>query len=208
MEVNIEKDESIDDLQLNGLQLIQKNEGFRFGVDAVLLSHFANVKKKHRVIDLCTGTGIVSFLMYGKYNPSEVVGLEIQEEMVEMANRSAKLNDITDRIEFVKGDLKDKKLLDSLGRFDVASINDYDGLILGCPAMGAEVLEECEFQPVFDEMINSLNGKSVALFGSYGWGSGEWMTTWEEQVKEAGADLFENGLIINETPDEDGLNTG
>ena len=58
-----------------------------------------------------------------------------------------------------------------------------------------------------DEMINSLNGKSVALFGSYGWGSGEWMTTWEEQVKEAGADLFENGLIINETPDEDGLNT-
>ena len=63
------------------------------------------------------------------------------------------------------------------------------------------------FQPVFDEMINSLNGKSVALFGSYGWGSGEWMTTWEEQVKEAGADLFENGLIINETPDEDGLNT-
>ena len=62
MEVNIEKDESIDDLQLNGLQLIQKNEGFRVGVDAVLLSHFANVKKKHRVIDLCTGTGIVSFL--------------------------------------------------------------------------------------------------------------------------------------------------
>lgn len=50
--------------------------------------------------------------------------------------------------------------------------------ILGCPAMGAEVLEECEFQPVFDEMINSLNGKSVALFDSYGWGSGEcWMTT-------------------------------
>ena len=123
MEVNIEKDESIDDLQLNGLQLIQKNEGFRFGVDAVLLSHFANVKKKHRVIDLCTGTGIVSFLMYGKYNPSEVVGLEIQEEMVEMANRSAKLNDITDRIKFVKGDLKDKKLLDSLGRFDVVTVN-------------------------------------------------------------------------------------
>ena len=123
MEVNIEKDESIDDLQLNGLQLIQKNEGFRFGVDAVLLSHFANVKKKHRVIDLCTGTGIVSFLMYGKYNPSEVVGFEIQEEMVEMANRSAKLNDITDRIKFVKGDLKDKKLLDSLGRFDVVTVN-------------------------------------------------------------------------------------
>ena len=62
MEVNIGKDESIDDLQLNGLQLIQKEQGFRFGVDAVLLSHFANVKKKHRVIDLCTGTGIVVIL--------------------------------------------------------------------------------------------------------------------------------------------------
>ena len=123
MEVNIGKDESIDDLQLNGLQLIQKEQGFRFGVDAVLLSHFANVKKKHRVIDLCTGTGIVSFLMYGKYNPSEVVGLEIQEEMVEMANRSSKLNDTSDIVKFVQGDLKDKALLDSLGRFDVVTVN-------------------------------------------------------------------------------------
>lgn len=123
MEVNIEKDESIDDLQLNGLQLIQKNEGFRFGGDAVLLSHFANVKKKHRVIDLCTGTGIVSFLVYGKYKPQEVIGLEIQDDMVEMANRSSKLNDTSDIVKFVQGDLKDKALLDSLGRFDVVTVN-------------------------------------------------------------------------------------
>ena len=80
--------------------------------------------------------------------------------------------------------------------FDVASVSDYDGIMLGCPAMGAEVL---------DEMENSLRGKSVALFGSYGWGSGEWMENWEEQVKNAGADLFEKGLIINEAPDEGGL---
>ena len=123
MEVNIGKDESIDDLQLNGLQLIQKEQGFRFGVDAVLLSHFANVKKKHRVIDLCTGTGIVSFLVYGKYNPQEVIGLEIQDDMVEMANRSSKLNDTSDIVKFVQGDLKDKALLDSLGRFDVVTVN-------------------------------------------------------------------------------------
>lgn len=89
--------------------------------------------------------------------------------------------------------------------FDVASVSDYDGIMLGCPAMGAEVLEESEFQPVYDEMENSLRGKSVALFGSYGWGSGEWMENWEEQVKNAGADLFEKGLIINEAPDEGGL---
>mgnify|MGYP004527235381 FL=1 len=123
MEDNIGKDESIDDLQLNGLQLIQKEQGFRFGVDAVLLSHFANVKKKHRVIDLCTGTGIVSFLVYGKYKPQEVIGLEIQDDMVEMANRSSKLNDTSDIVKFVQGDLKDKALLDSLGRFDVVTVN-------------------------------------------------------------------------------------
>ena len=123
MEVNIGKDESIDDLQLNGLQLIQKEQGFRFGVDAVLLSNFANVKKKHRVIDLCTGTGIVSFLVYGKYKPQEVIGLEIQDDMVEMANRSSKLNDTSDIVKFVQGDLKDKALLDSLGRFDVVTVN-------------------------------------------------------------------------------------
>ena len=78
--------------------------------------------------------------------------------------------------------------------FDVASVSDYDGIMLGCPAMGAEVLEESEFQPVYDEMESSLRGKSVALFGSYGWGSGEWMENWEEQVKNAGADLFEEGF--------------
>ena len=86
MDLNINIDESIDDLQLNGLRLIQKKSGFRFGVDAVLLSDFANVKKKHRVLDLCTGTGIVPFLIHGKYSPKEVWGVEIQEEMVEMAN--------------------------------------------------------------------------------------------------------------------------
>ena len=123
MEVNIGKDESIDDLQLNGLQLIQKEQGFRFGVDAVLLSHFANVKKKHRVIDLCTGTGIVPFLVYGKYSPQEVIGLEIQEDMVEMANRSSILNNTEDKVKFINGDLKDKKIIDSIGKFDVVTVN-------------------------------------------------------------------------------------
>ena len=123
MNVKINIDEGVDDLQLNGLRLIQKQQGFRFGVDAVLLSHFANIKNKHRVIDLCTGTGIVPFLAYGKYEPKEVVGLEIQEDMIEMANRSSILNDTTDVVKFVQGDLKDKALLDSLGKFDVLTVN-------------------------------------------------------------------------------------
>lgn len=123
MDVKLNIDESIDDLQLNGLKLIQKNSGFRFGVDAVLLSDFANVKNKHRAIDLCTGTGIVPFLIHGKYNPQEAIGLEIQEDMVDMALRSSELNETVDRVKFIQGDLTDKKLINSLGRFDVVTVN-------------------------------------------------------------------------------------
>lgn len=123
MDLSINIDESIDDLQLNGLRLIQKKSGFRFGVDAVLLSDFANVKKKHRVLDLCTGTGIVPFLIHGKYSPKEVWGVEIQEEMVEMANRSSQLNNTVDIVKFKCADLKDKGLVSELGRFDIVTVN-------------------------------------------------------------------------------------
>lgn len=82
----------------------------------------------------------------------------------------------------------------------------YDTLILGCPAMGAEVLEEAEFEPFFTELEANLAGKRVALFGSYGWGDGEWMRDWETRVTDAGAKLVGNeGLIINETPNSGGL---
>ena len=120
--VEIKNDENIDDLQLNGLMLIQKKDGFKFGVDAVLLSDFANVKKKHKVIDLCTGTGIIPFLLYGKYNPSSIKGIEIQEDMVEMANRSVELNKINN-IEFIHSDLKDIKFLKTLEKADVVTVN-------------------------------------------------------------------------------------
>lgn len=82
----------------------------------------------------------------------------------------------------------------------------YDILILGCPAMGAEVLEEGEFEPFFTELEGKLSGKKVALFGSYGWGDGDWMRDWESRVTDAGATLIGGeGLIINEVPDDDGL---
>lgn len=121
--VNIYEDELIDDLQLKGLKLIQKNFGFKFGIDAVLLSDFAQVKSKHTVIDLCTGTGIVPFLLMGKYSPKEVCGIEIQEEMAEMASRSSKLNSLEDKVKFYAKDLKDKDFLKQLGRFDVLTVN-------------------------------------------------------------------------------------
>lgn len=119
----IREDELIDDLQLNGLSLIQKKEGFKFGIDAVLLSHFANVKRNFRVMDLCTGTGIVPFLIYGKYSPKEVFGLEIQEDMVEMAERSVRMNNLEEKLHFINHDLKDINYLKSLERFDVVTVN-------------------------------------------------------------------------------------
>ena len=83
---------------------------------------------------------------------------------------------------------------------------EYDKLALGCPAMGAEVLEESEFEPFFTELEGRLGGKRVALFGSYGWGDGQWMRDWQDRVTAAGAQLCcGEGLILNETPDDAGL---
>ena len=83
-------------------------------------------------------------------------------------------------------------------------LNAYAAIAFGCPAMGAEQLEESEFEPMFAGLEGSLNGKKVALFGSYGWGDGQWMRDWCERAKEDGAQLFsDEGLICNETPDDD-----
>lgn len=82
----------------------------------------------------------------------------------------------------------------------------YDYLALGCPAMGAEVLEEAEFEPFFTDLERQLGGKNVALFGSYGWGDGQWMRDWQDRTAGAGARLFQDeGLMLNETPDSEGL---
>lgn len=119
----IKNDEVIDDLQLNGLRIIQKVDKFKFGVDAVLLSSFANIKNKHEVMDLCTGTGIIPLLVYGKYTPRRVVGIEIQDEVAEMAQRSIEINNCNEIINIINGDLKDQKLIKSLGKFDVVTVN-------------------------------------------------------------------------------------
>ena len=89
--------------------------------------------------------------------------------------------------------------------FDASMMDSYDAVAFGCPAMGAEVLEEDEFQPLFDSCETKLSGKKIALFGSYGWGDGEWMRDWEETCKRAGAELVCDSVICNETPDEEGL---
>lgn len=83
---------------------------------------------------------------------------------------------------------------------------EYDKLALGCPAMGAETLEEGEFEPFFAQLEGQLGGRKVALFGSYGWGDGQWMRDWVERTQNAGANLVgEEGLMVNEAPDADAL---
>ena len=93
----------------------------------------------------------------------------------------------------------------SVSEFGSKSVNDYEKLALGCPSMGAEVLEECEFEPFLSSVEHGLAGEKVALFGSYGWGDGEWMRSWEGRMRGDGCLLFETGLIINLTPDDEGI---
>ncbi|MBR1862771.1 MAG: flavodoxin [Ruminococcus sp.] len=85
-------------------------------------------------------------------------------------------------------------------------VAEYDALALGCPAMGAEELEDTEFEPFFAGIEGKISGKKIALFGSYDWGDGEWMRLWADRVKAAGAEVVNGeGLIANNTPDDDAL---
>ncbi len=86
--------------------------------------------------------------------------------------------------------------------FDPSSISHYDAVAFGCPAMGSEVLEESVFEPMFSAVESSLNGKKVGLFGSYGWGSGQWMDDWMSRVQNDGANLVQPGVIANYAPDD------
>lgn len=90
--------------------------------------------------------------------------------------------------------------------FNADMMDSFDGIAFGCPAMGAEVLEEDEFAPMFEECESRLSGKKIALFGSYGWGDGEWMRNWDETCKVAGAVMACGYVICNEAPDEDAVN--
>ena len=78
--------------------------------------------------------------------------------------------------------------------------DDEEVVILGCPAMGDEVLEENEFEPFVEEISSKISGKKVALFGSYGWGDGQWMRDWQERMESLGCTLIDDGLIIQYEP--------
>lgn len=84
-------------------------------------------------------------------------------------------------------------------------MDSFDGVAFGCPSMGDEVLEEDEFEPMFSSCESKLDGKNIALFGSYDWGDGEWMENWEENCKSNGAILVSDSVICNLEPDDDAI---
>lgn len=87
--------------------------------------------------------------------------------------------------------------------FSADKMDEFDAIAFGCPSMGAEQLEESEFEPMFTACRPGLRGKKIALFGSYGWGDGEWMRTWEADCRADGAQLLAEPVICNEIPDTD-----
>lgn len=133
MIIELKSDERLDDLQRNGYQIIQKTNGFCFGMDAVLLSGFAVVKPGEKAVDLGTGTGIIPILLEAKYEGEHYTGLEIQDEMAEMAARSVALNHLEEKVSIVKGDIKEASRLFGAASFDVVTsnppyMNDAHGL--------------------------------------------------------------------------------
>jgi len=93
-----------------------------------------------------------------------------------------------------------------VGAASLADVMESDAVALGCPAMGDEILEEAEMEPFVSALESAgMGGKPTVLFGSYDWGDGQWMRDWEERMEAAGAKLIDKGLIINNTPDESGL---
>lgn len=119
----IHTDECLDDLQAGGLFLIQKKDGFKFGVDAVLLSDFAKEAASKATLDLCTGTAIVPILLSHKTNTKRICGIEIQADIADMARRSVEYNSLTERIEITCGDLKDAPEIYGRGAFDKITCN-------------------------------------------------------------------------------------
>lgn len=124
MEINLKENERIDDLEFKDLKIIQNKDGFCFGIDSILLTDFAkNIKQNLNIIDLGTGTGIIPILLYGKTKNNKFVGIEIQEEVADMANRSIKLNSLENEIRILNMNILDLTKKYKRGSFDVVTTN-------------------------------------------------------------------------------------
>jgi tRNA1Val (adenine37-N6)-methyltransferase len=123
MEKYLRDGERIDDLGIAGLRIIQNPNKFCFGIDAVMLANFATVKKGDTVVDFGTGTGIIPIILAGKTKASKIIGIEIQEDMAEMAQRSVAMNGLDDRVKVLAGDLKCACSLVGEGKADLVVSN-------------------------------------------------------------------------------------
>ena len=122
--IDLKINETIDDLEFNNLKIIQNNDGFKFGIDSILLSDFAKkIKKDSLVLDIGTGTGVISILLSGKSNAKRFVGIEVQKDVADMAKRSALLNNLENRIEIINDNIKNIEKYFENNYFDVIVTN-------------------------------------------------------------------------------------
>lgn len=168
MTINLKPGERLDDLQRNHFQIIQNPRRFCFGMDAVLLSGFAKAKAGARVLDLGTGNGIIPILMAAKTEAEHLTGLEIQPESVDMAKRSVLLNDLTERVSIVEGDIKRASGLFGAAVFDVVTCNP-------------------PYMPGQHGLVNSDQAKALARH--------EIACTFEDVAREAGKLLRPGGTF-------------
>ena len=113
----------LDDLELNGLKLIQDTDMFCFGIDAVMLANFVNCKKDVRVVDLCTGNGVIPILLSEKISASEIIGVEIQEKVAALAEENVRFNNLEEKIEIINEDLNNAVNIFGKSKIDVITCN-------------------------------------------------------------------------------------
>ena len=142
MDIKLKKNERIDDLEYKGLKIIQNTDGFCFGIDAVLLSDFAkNIRNNSKVLDLGTGTGILSILLSAKTNLSKIYGIELQKEVAEMAKRSVQLNKLENKIEIVNKNIKDLE--------EIFDKNSFEAIVTNPPYKKADTGKTNEKENIF-----------------------------------------------------------
>ncbi len=122
MDIKLQESERIDDLLTHDLKIIQSHEVFSFSMDAVLLSHFATIPNRGKIVDLCSGNGVIPLLM-SIHTKGEIYGVEIQERLADMATRSIKLNQLESQIQMIQGDLKESPKELGKGQFDLVTVN-------------------------------------------------------------------------------------
>lgn len=158
--MNIKENERIDDLEYRGLKIIQNKDGFCFGVDSVLLSDYAKgIKKNAKVIDIGTGTGIISILLCKKTKLEKIYGIEIQEEVADMAMRSAKLNHLEDKFEVINTNIKDIFSVLNKYEYDVVVTNPpYKKVDTGLKSIGEkQLISRHEVECTLEDIIENAS---------------------------------------------------